>query len=93
MRRKRKIRNKGRVENQEQENKRHIMEERKTSDGNVYAYTKQTDEEKKLAKEETIVIKNKIITDRYEREREENRRLALRLIVVETKPCPPSSCC
>jgi len=66
-----------------------MKEERKTSDG-ICVY--KTDSwEKKLAKEETIGIKNKIITDRFERELEENRRLALRLIVVGTKPDPSSS--
>jgi hypothetical protein len=43
------------------------MEERKTSDG--ISICKTDSWEKKLAKEETIGIKNKIITDRYERER------------------------
>ncbi len=66
-----------------------MKEERKTSDG-ICVY--KTDLRGK--KEETIGIKNKITTDRYEREREENGRLlALRLIVVVTKPNTPLSCC
>jgi hypothetical protein len=56
------------VENQEQ-TRGQKAEERKTSDGTVYAYTNHTDVEKKLAKEETIgiYIKKIVPTDMKEK--------------------------